>query len=159
MEALTLKWGTVDRKARCLRFDDTKSGRQIRPIGRAALDFLASFEPNAAGAAGYVFPGTSKTGYFVGLPKVWGRVAKRAGLSGISIHGLRHWFASAATEMNYSELTIAGLLGQSVKGVTARYATAPDSALLTAADRVALRISQVMDGEIADNVVSITGAP
>ena len=40
MEALTLKWGTIDRKARCLRFDDTKSGRQTRPIGRASLEFL-----------------------------------------------------------------------------------------------------------------------
>ena len=67
--------------------------------------------------------------------------------------------ASAATEMNYSELTIAGLLGHAVKGVTARYATVPDSALLAAADRVALRILQVLDGEAADNVVSITGAP
>ena len=55
MEADT-QWGTVDRKARCLRFDDTKSGRQIRPIGRAALDFLATFEPNEVHSAGYVFP-------------------------------------------------------------------------------------------------------
>jgi hypothetical protein len=57
--------------------------------------------------------------------------------------------------MNFSELTIAGLLGHSVKGVTARYATAPDSALLAAADRVALRISEVLDGKKGATVVSI----
>ena len=61
--------------------------------------------------------------------------------------------------MNYSELTIAGLLGHRVKGVTARYATAPDSALLAAADRVSLRIADSLDGrESASNVVSLTNA-
>jgi hypothetical protein len=54
-------------------------------------------------------------------------------------------FASAVAEMNFSKLTIAGLLGHRVKGVTARYVTAPDSALLAAADRVALRILETLD--------------
>jgi hypothetical protein len=39
--------------------------------------------------------------------------------------------------MGYSELTIAGLLGHSVPGVTARYAHVPDAALVSAADRIA----------------------
>ena len=54
---------------------------------------------------------------------------------------LRHSFAAAAAEMGFSELTIAGLLGHSVPGITARYAHVPDSALVTAADRVAARIA------------------
>lgn len=54
--------------------------------------------------------------------------------------------AAAATEMNHSELIIAGLLGHKVKGVTARYATAPDTALLSAADAISLQISQALDG-------------
>lgn len=159
MEALTLKWGFVDRKAHCLRFPDTKSGAQTRPIGRAALELLASFEPEDAKPSDFVFPSpASKAGYFVGLPKVWRRVAKRAGVSGVSIHGLRHWFASAAAAMDFSELTIAGLLGHTVKSVTGRYANAPDSALVAAADRVSLRITDAMNGRKVDNVVSITGA-
>jgi site-specific recombinase XerD len=157
MEALTLNWKTVDRTARCLRFEDTKTGKQIRPIGRSALAFLASFEPKDATGDAYVFPGPGKAGYFVGLPKVWARVAKRAKVADVSIHGLRHWFASAATEMNYSELTIAGLLGHTVKGVTARYATAPDSALLAAADRVSQRIAEVLDGGPVANVLTFPG--
>ncbi len=151
MEALTLKRSVVDRKAQCLRFEDTKSGAQFRPIGRSVLEYLATFEPEHAKPDDYVFSGTSKEGYFVGLPKVWARVAKRAGINGITIHGLRHWFASAATEMNYSELTIAGLLGHKVKGVTARYATAPDSALLAAADQVSQRITDALDRKAAPN--------
>jgi integrase len=85
----------------------------------------------------------------VGLPKVWQRIAARAEIRGVSIHGLRHWFASAAAEMNFSELTIAGLLGHHVRGVTARYATTPDSALLAAADRVSARLYEALDDKPA----------
>ena len=52
---------------------------------------------------------------------------------------LRHSFAATAAEMGFSELTIAGLLGHSVPGVTARYAHVPDSALVAAADQVATK--------------------
>lgn len=154
MEALTLTWRTVDRQSRCLRFEDTKSGAQIRPIGRAALDHLATFEPENAKPATYVFPSATTNGHFVGLPRVWARVCKRAGIEGVSIHGLRHWFASAAAAMGFSELVIAGLLGHRVKGVTARYATAPDSALVAAADAVSAKLAACLAGERkAENIV------
>ena len=42
-----------------------------------------------------------------------------------------------------SELTIAGLLGHKVAGVTARYAHVPDRALVAAPDAVAGRIAGV----------------
>ena len=158
MEALTLTWGTVDRRARCFRFEDTKSGKQVRPLGRAALELLASFEPKDAKPTDYVFPGAEAGKHLIGLPKVWARVTKHAEIDDVSLHGLRHWFASAATEMNFSELTIAGLLGHRVKGVTARYATAPDSALLTAVDRVALRIAEALDGHEAGAAIIRIGA-
>jgi integrase len=157
MEALTLNWGAVDRRARCIRFADTKSGAQIRPLGRAALEWLTGFEPENAKPTDYVFPGADAGKHLIGLPKIWARVAKSAELSGVSLHGLRHWFASAAAEMNFSELTIAGLLGHRVKGVTARYATAPDSALLAAADRVSLRLSEALDGIKGAKVINLAG--
>ncbi|MDE2467127.1 MAG: integrase arm-type DNA-binding domain-containing protein [Alphaproteobacteria bacterium] len=158
MEALTLNWATVDRNARCLRFADTKSGAQIRPIGSAALRLITDFEPDGAKPADFVFLGSSKAGHFVGLPHAWERLCKRAGIEGVSLHGLRHWFASAATELGYSELVIAGLLGHRVKGVTARYATAPDSALLAAADRVSRKIAAALDGLNPGDVVPIRRA-
>ena len=43
-----------------------------------------------------------------------------------------------------SELTIAGLLGHRVAGVTARYAHMPDAALTAAADSVAARIADAL---------------
>jgi len=49
--------------------------------------------------------------------------------------------------MNYSELTIAGLLGHRVKGVTARYANAPDTALVDAANKVSQRLADTLNRE------------
>jgi integrase len=154
-EALTLQHKTIDRAARCFRFADTKSGPQIRAVGRSALDFIATVTPPAGNPADYVFPGEGKKGYFVGLPKVWRRVAARAGLEDVSIHGLRHWFASAATELGYSDLIIGALLGHAAKGITGRYATAPDPALLAAADRISLRLSEALDGTEGAKVISL----
>jgi hypothetical protein len=59
----------------------------------------------------------------------------------VSLHVLRHSFAAVAAELGFSELTIAGLLGHRVSGITARYAHVPDRALLTAADQVSARLA------------------
>jgi integrase len=160
MEILTLQKSAIDFGAHCFRFADTKSGPQTRPIGETALALL---RPPAAAATHYVFPSDHDTDpkhpkHFVGLPDVWERVCTRAKLSGVSLHGLRHWYASAAAEMNFSELTIAGLLGHRVKGITARYATAPDSALVAAADRVSARLAAALNGRDAGaKVVELKG--
>lgn len=55
--------------------------------------------------------------------------------------------------MGFSELTIAGMLGHTVSGVTARCAHVPDSALVAAADRVSARIATALDGLVADAAV------
>jgi site-specific recombinase XerD len=68
---------------------------------------------------------------------------------------LRHSFAATAAEMGFSELTIAGLLGHSVPGITARYANVPDSALVAAADRVSARIAAALDGTEERQVISL----
>jgi integrase len=73
------------------------------------------------------------------------RLCAKAGLERVTVHVLRHTFAATAAEMGFSELTIAGLLGHSVPGVTARYAHVPDSALVAAADRVSALISAALD--------------
>lgn len=136
-EILSLRWEEIDFESQCLRLSDTKSGPQIRPIGVAALDVIRKRKKSK----GFVFPASSKSGHYVGLPTIWRAVSRRAELNDMTIHGLRHWYASAAAEMNFSELTIAGLLGHSIGGVTARYAVTPDSALTSAADVISQRLS------------------
>jgi integrase len=145
MEILALPWAWLDVKGRCIRFEDTKSGAQLRPIGAAAVKHLAAL-PRKDDCP-WVFPADRGEGHFVGLPRCLKRVCAKAGLVGVTIHALRHSFASIAAEMDFSELTIAGLLGHAVPGVTARYAHVPDSALVSAADRISARIVAALDGK------------
>jgi integrase len=156
MEALTLRWEMIDRKARCVRFPDTKTGPAIRPLGVAALIFLESFRPKDAKPSDYVFLGNTASGHFNDLPRTWRRVCNIADINGASIHSLRHWYASCGAEMNISELLIAGLLGHRVRSVTGRYATAPDTALLGAADRVSLRLADALDGVESGKVINLS---
>jgi integrase len=152
-EVLALPWAWLDPKARCIRFEDTKSGAQLRPIGATAASYMAS-QPHRKGSP-WVFPAKQGDGHLIGLPRVLGRLCASAGLKNVTIHTLRHSFAATAAELGFSELTIAGLLGHSVPGVTARYAHVPDSALLAAADRVSARIWAALDGRGEAAVVSL----
>ena len=90
-------------------------------------------------------------------PSPWGRIAAAAKIKDVSIHGLRHWFASGAAEMNYSDFIIGGLLGHAKRGITGRYANTPDAALCSAADSVAARMQLALDGKAAGNVVHMAG--
>lgn len=114
---------------------------------RAHRRHLADLRPEGAKAKDYVFPGPGKEGHYIAVRKAWKRVAKSAELSGVTVHGLRHWFASAGAEMNFSELIIAGLLGHSAGTVTGQYATTPDSALVAAADRISQHLANTLDGK------------
>lgn len=151
MEVLSLPERWLDVKAGCIRFGDTKTGAQIRPVGAEAFAAIKSHERRN----GWVFPAVKGEGHFVGLPKVLDRICAVAELEGVSIHVLRHSFAATAAEMGFSELTIAGLLGHSVPGITARYAHVADSALVAAANKVAERIAMALDGRAKGKVVKL----
>jgi integrase len=144
MEILSLPWAWVDLPGQCIRFGDSKSGAQLRPIGAAAVAVLKLL-PRQDGSP-HVLPAERGKGHFMGLPRCLARLCAVAGLKGVTPHVLRHSFAAVAAELGYSELTIAGLLGHTVSGVTARYAHVPDSALVAAADRVSARLAEALDG-------------
>lgn len=153
-EILALPWASLDIRSRCIRFGDTKSGAQLRPIGAAAVDHLAA-QPQRDDSP-WVFPANHGDGHSIGAPRVLARLCARADIDGVTLHTLRHSFAATAAELGFSELTIAGLLGHSVPGVTARYAHIPDSALLAAADRVSARIAAALDQKDEADVVPQT---
>ena len=137
-EIAKLKWSELDTEHSCLRLEDTKTGRQIRPLGQAAVDVLA--KQHQHGDNPYVFPAVRGEGCFQGLPKLWNVAREDLSLSDVTIHTFRHAFASVAAELGYSELTIAGMLGHSSGSVTARYVHVVDRALVEAADRVVSEI-------------------
>jgi integrase len=152
-EILTVKQEQVDHHRQLLRLADTKTGQQLRPVGRAALKALAA-SPMRDGNP-FVFPAARGGGPMVGV-KLFRSAVSRSNLKDVSIHTLRHSFASMALALGYSELTIAGLLGHRVHSVTSRYAHHVDRNLVLAADAVAEQIAICLDGrEVGAKVIPL----
>lgn len=141
MEALGLKRVWLSSTTTCARFPDTKSGKQIRPIGRSAASLIRAQIRKKK--SDYVFPSDIGDRHFIGAARVMKRIAQKAGFSDVTLHTLRHTFASIGAELGFTELTLAGLLGHSARGVTQRYIHL-DEALQVAADRISERIDQLL---------------
>ncbi len=148
MEVLTLERAWIDANAPCVRFPTTKSGAQLRAIGQPALTLLLAQPVAVGGDNRYVFPSEIGNGHFVGVVRVLQRLCLTAKLEDVTPHVLRHTFASVAGDLGFSELTIAGLLGHTGRGVTQRYVHL-DKALLLAADKVAEEIETALDAGAA----------
>jgi integrase len=93
-----------------------------------------------------VLPGERRDLPYGGLKGVWRNLMKRAGLSGVTLHALRHSFASVAGDLGYAEATIGALLGHASGTVTGRYTHILDTVLIAAADRVATTVWDYMEG-------------
>ncbi|HEV2597783.1 integrase family protein [Sphingopyxis sp.] len=100
-------------------FPDTKGGAQLRAIGPAAVRAIES-QPVIAGNP-HVFPSEVGTGAFTAVSACLQRVAKLAGIVGITPHTLRHTFGSIAGDLGFSELTIRAMLGHASQNVTQDY--------------------------------------
>ena len=164
MEGLALQREWLHEEGRSVRFPDTKSGAQIRVIGRAAVELLLA-QPQTAQSP-FFFPADRGEGHFIGVVRVLDRVCAIAGLNDVTPHTLRHTFASVAGDLGFSELTIAALLGHVSRGVTQRYVHIDeavrmideavrmideavrmiDEAVRMAADEVAGEIAMVLGG-------------
>lgn len=143
MEVLGLRKEWIDEAGNCVAFPETKSGAQMRVVGDAALELFAL--RGRISHLPFVFPADWGEGHFVGIVRVLDRVCKRAGLSDVTPHTMRHTFASVAASMGFSELTVSGLLGHGARGVTQRYIHL-DTALIIAADQVSAEMARLLDG-------------
>jgi integrase len=142
MEVLGLKWPWFSRKEHCVHFPDTKTGAQMRILGKAAMDCIEAQNPRENSL--FIFPADWGDGHFIGVVRVLERICRKAKLENVTPHVLRHTFASVAGDLGFSELTIAGLLGHSARGITQRYVHL-DTALVVAADRVSMEILAMLD--------------
>ena len=145
-----LQWDEIDLDGRCLRLSDSKEGKSVRPIGKAAIELLR--EHLARRVGNYVLPAQSADDHFKGLPKAWLRILQTSNLS-LTPHGLRHAFASAASDLGFTEPTIAAMIGHSSNTTTSRYIHHLDSALIAAADEVSEWIAESMNGRGAEKGV------
>jgi integrase len=149
-EAYGLHWSEIDFEGSCLRLEATKSGRSMRPIGKAAIDLLRGISKTNPS---FVFPnrgGDNPADLTKGIAEIF----DAAGLKDARGHDLRRTLASIAADEGYSDSTIGELLGHARRGVTSRhYIRRPDAALVAAADKVAARICTAMEGPGAAIIV------
>jgi integrase len=159
-EALALKASEVDLGRRTATLGDSKTGRSVRPLSIQATNLLRSvFDASNQEPARLVFPASRRGGLMSGYPKMWQRIAKSAALSNdVTPHVFRHSFASLAADLGFSEPTIAALIGHAGQSSTSRYIHTADSVLLTAADAVARRTSQLMGEVTGAEVVTLKTA-
>ena len=140
-EACGLKWSEIDFGGQCLRLQETKTGRSTRPIGNPALARLQKLQRLHDV---WAFPNTDGSS-FADLKRSIAGVFDGAGLTDARSHDLRRTFGTVAANEGYSDATIGELLGHARRGVTARhYIRPPDSALVSAADRVSARIANAL---------------
>lgn len=144
MEILGLQHRWVYGQEGYIAYPDTKTGPQVRVIGAAAAALIDA-QPRQPGSP-YVFPADWGEGHFIGIVRVLDRVCALAGLTEVTPHVLRHTFASVAGNLNFSELTIKGLLGHSPRGVTQGYVHL-DYALVVAAEKVSAEIAAILAGK------------
>ena len=133
-EIAGLKWPEVDFDRGLLVFDDTKTGRSVRPLGAAAIALLEALKPEEA--EGYVFPAERGEGFYQGTKTVWQAAIKKAALPGVTPHVLRHTLGSAAASAGEALLMVGSLLGHTNARSTAIYAHISHDPARLAADRV-----------------------
>jgi integrase len=141
-EILTLKWEHVDFERQCLRLPDSKTGAKTVPLGAPALALLSGLMRTDRNF--YVLPSDISGRHFVGLPKIWERIRKRAKLANVRLHDLRHSFASVGAAVGDSLLIIGKLLGHRDAKTTARYAHLADDPLKAAANRISSTIAAAL---------------
>ncbi|MDB5593741.1 MAG: hypothetical protein JWM36_702 [Hyphomicrobiales bacterium] len=145
-EVIGLQWDEVDLARRSAILSDTKTGRSLRPLSKAA----SSTVTDMSRASKFVFPATRGSGPMSGFPSLFRKVCLLGGLpADVTPHVLRHSFASLAADLGFSELTIAALIGHAGQSITSRYVHSADAVLLGAADAIATQISTLVgDHEI-----------
>ncbi len=135
-EAIGLRWGDVDLSRRVAVLPDTKTGRSVRPLSRAACELLAAWPRR--GDSALVFQATRGDGPLAGFQKFAVRILAQAGLpADVTPHTLRHSFVSLGADLGFADATLGALVGHKTASITGRYTHLADAPMLAAADRIA----------------------
>ncbi len=120
-EILNLEWAQVDLAKRTILVKNTKSGKD-RPLPINETLFSALSKPwSQEGKGTLVFPNPATGKPFTELKKSFKQACKRAGITDLRFHDLRHTFASRLVEAGVDIITVRDLLGHFSVRVTERY--------------------------------------
>lgn len=139
-ELLHAEWRHVDLERRTWLIPTSKTGKARRvPLSQAAIDVieqLPRFEKCA-----HLIPNPETLKPFVSIKRAWQTARKEAKLEGLTIHDLRHSWASFAAAAGIDLYTIGKVLGHSDYKSTQRYAHLADETLLAAVEAGAAKLA------------------
>ncbi len=159
-EIAALKWQEVRFDLGCLAFENTKTGKNFRPLSAPAAALLSSLPRYADssqpdGLSPWVFPASRGDGYFQGTKRIWPMVTGKAGLPGVTPHTLRHTLGSAAVSSGETLAMAGALLGHRDSRSTQIYSHMQQSPATEAATRVASGIAAALSGRNPGEVVPL----
>lgn len=151
-EVLAAEWSQFDLAAGVWTkpSSHTKQRREHRvPLSAPALQLLTAIKEQQvseveqirrkcgkAAPLRYLFHGVDPEKRLTDVKRTWATVCRRAGLTGVHLHDLRHTFASIVASGGGSLPLIGALLGHAHPSTTARYSHLFDDPLRAATERV-----------------------
>jgi integrase len=133
-EVINAQWSEFDLNHKQWRISVTKAGKpRYVPLSENVLKMLASM-PRDDNPWVFANPKTHKP--YVSIFDSWNTARKRAGLSDVRIHDLRHSFASFLVNAGRSLYEVQRILGHSQIRTTQRYAHLSQDTLINAANVV-----------------------
>ena len=143
-----LRWGDVDLDAGVITLRDSKTGRQVRVVGKAAVELLRKAKPEQAEDDKPICPGAVPGQPFIGIDRARKKLWQAAGLEGVDLHSLRHSFASIGAHVHSGRFAghVSALLGHGYQSrtITERYITANPEGLRPAANAIAGEIARLL---------------
>lgn len=152
-EVLDAKWEDFDTARRIWRIPMSKSGKARHvPLSDGAMQVLSS-TPVVEGCD-WVFANPKTFKPFVSIFYAWDTARKRAGLSEVRIHDLRHSFASLLVNSGRTLYEVQHILGHTQVKTTQRYAHLSQDTLLAAANAATLAVGAVMQPAVQTMVLT-----
>src|SRR6516225_5107657 len=143
-EILHLKWEHVDFERGLLLLPDSKTGKKAIVLNAPSLAILVNLPRIGAYVIAGQAIGTDGDKPRSDLNRPWRAIVKRAGLTKLRIHDLRHTHASVGAGLGLGLPIIGKLLGHTQPSTTARYAHLDADPLRRASEHIGNRLAAAM---------------
>ena len=140
-EVLNLRWSEVDLDRGLLLLLDSKTGRKIVILNRAAISVLTTLDKVGT----CVIPGEDLVRPRHDLKRPWDHIRAAAGLDDVRLHDLRHTHASIGAGAGFSLPIIGRLLGHASAATTQRYAHIADDPARRASEAIGAYLVEALD--------------
>lgn len=134
-EILGLRWEYVDFDEKTISVPrNLRKNRKplIVPMNQTVVDLLSGMKR----AGDYVFVNGETKDRLKNLSRSFKTACRRAGISGLRVHDLRHTFGTALAKEGEGTLAISKLLGHSSEGMTRLYINRMDERLQVSVDKL-----------------------